>query len=367
MFNKCLLSICIFILSACGGSGSQTTRDNEAEVIEVPNEVSQEVNWENVITAIQSAPIDNLRLIVGTSETQLLSYEKGNFTATSAHDIASASKLLGGIVLYRLVEQGLLTLSDTPQAHIEWWTDDPIDPRSAVTLEQLLSFTSGFNDRPSDVNCINSARLITPDISLEECVEHLYDDAIDETPGATFSYGPEHLQIAALMAEKVRSQDYTRIFESELVDHLELSSDTALAQTTEINPWVAAGVESTAQDYARILQGLLAGDLINNVDEFLRDRTPQDRVLILNKSPNLTDDWHYAMGAWRFCPEAVWSEACENLQILTSPGAKGWTPWIDFENGYYGLIAMEERRDDGATAPVNLMMELMPLIEANLP
>jgi hypothetical protein len=37
-----------------------------------------------------------------------------------------------------------MSYDDHPQKYIEWWTSDPKDERSWITLSQLLSFSSGL-------------------------------------------------------------------------------------------------------------------------------------------------------------------------------------------------------------------------------
>ena len=57
------------------------------------------------------------------------------------------------MVIMDLVEQGVMSLDDRPQDYLAWWTSDPADPRSEITLEQLLSFTSGFDTGSDDAKC----------------------------------------------------------------------------------------------------------------------------------------------------------------------------------------------------------------------
>jgi len=334
------------LICACGGSTNTT--------------------WEEAINAIENSNIENTYVIIGNGNEQLLSYEKGTFSSIEAYSIASASKLLSSILAFTLIEQGSLSLSDQPQDHIDWWASNPDDLRSNITLEHLLSFTSGFNDSPTDVSCISVGNLVAPELSLEECVERRYDNGLDLPPGTAFSYGPEHLQIAGLMAEQATGMSYAELLESQLIDTLQLSNATENTSPTQINPRVAGGAQSSAEDYALILQSLLNGSLISNIELFIQDRTPSTGIAIDYKPDNVIDDWHYALGAWRFCPESNWDDSCEQLEIISSPGAFGWTPWVDFERGYYGLITMDDRNGDGAASAVELMEKLMPIISTNL-
>ena len=47
-------------------------------------------------------------------------------------------------------------------------------------------------------------------------------------------------------------------------------------------------------------------------------------------------DFHYGLASWTECaPPAV------NCPVISSPGAFGFTPWVDREDGYYAIIGME--------------------------
>ena len=55
--------------------------------------------------------------------------------------------------------------------------------------------------------------------------------------------------------------------------------------------------------------------------------------------------------------------------MLSSPGAFGFTPWVDFGKGYWAIIAIEENTGKGfdpASVAVELEQALQPLIETAL-
>ena len=53
-----------------------------------------------------------------------------------------------------------------------------------------------------------------------------------------------------------------------------------------------------------------------------------------------------------------------NCAVLSSPGAFGFTPWVDRDGGYYAIIAMEVSEADSGIAAfsVQLAQDLKPLI-----
>lgn len=317
--------------------------------------------WVDVKAAIDASVVANIRLVVGRASGEVFSYEKSSLPVDEQHRLASASKLLSGITIARLIEEGLLSLNDRPADIIPGWTQDPTDDRSQITLEHLLSFTSGFNYRPLDPSCVSNTS-----ITMGECALQFHDDGLDSVPGEVYYYGAAHLQVAGHMAELATGMAYADIFQTYVVDELNLSANTVFVRPSPNNPRASAGADSTANDYSEILRALLAGELIADVDEFTRDRT--DNVVFGHRPAALEGagiDWHYGLGFWRECNMSMWGQACIDDIVISSGGAFGWTPWIDFTNNYYGLIAMEAPAGQDHQAP-QLERQIQPLIEAAL-
>jgi hypothetical protein len=58
--------------------------------------------------------------------------------------------------------------------------------------------------------------------------------------------------------------------------------------------------------------------------------------------PSAPNDFRYGLSAWLEC--ATPAEGCHKM---SSPGAFGFTPWIDRENGYYAILGMEYESAQG--------------------
>src|SRR3954471_3210076 len=69
----------------------------------------------------------------------------GTFAADQRVAIASSSKMVAGLTILRLVDEGFLGL-DATTGDVLGWTG----PQAAITLKQLLSFTSGL---PPEAPC----------------------------------------------------------------------------------------------------------------------------------------------------------------------------------------------------------------------
>ncbi len=319
-------------------------------------------DWSRFDAAVAAGSTANMTVTVGTAQGELHRYTKGNAVGTNPTDLASASKWLVGTVAMRMVEAGKISLDARAQDYLDFWTKDAADPRSRVTLRQLLSLQSGFNSNPAAGGCVEVPLAFT----LQSCARLIYSTRIDysaipgsETkglpfsysdPGTLFSYGPHHLQIAAAMLAVAGGKPYTELFKDYVATPLGMTQTryAFVPEPTGVltgpigggdppNPWVAGGGESTIADYSKLLQAFLGTTFIRDVDGFTRVETlgvPHGYV------PTAAKPWEYALGSFVECAPAKGSvpRNCDT-GINSSPGAFGWLGWVDRTIGYYGLIA----------------------------
>lgn len=77
--------------------------------------------------------------------------------------------------MLKAVARGEISLSDNPQKYFDFWTNDTQDPRSHITLQHLMSLSSGYSDRDLgrfSYPCVNQANITTV-----ECVKQIYEAA----------------------------------------------------------------------------------------------------------------------------------------------------------------------------------------------
>ncbi len=200
-------------------------------------------------------------------------------------------------------------------------------------------------------------------MSLQNCVAQWYATGLDAPAGATYHYGPVHMQVAAAMAEIATGQPWADLFAATLANPLRLA-DTGFPDR---HPRASGSASSSALDYARFLQAQLTGELLGGTfAELASQRTTGVKLSYRPQSiASAGDDWQYGLGVWRECAEATWSDTCEARTIVSSPGAFGWYPFMDVDNGYYVVLAMRERRTLSfvpAAESVQLGQQLRPLI-----
>ncbi len=316
-----------------------------------------------VARAVTANGVAGLGLAVYDDRDQLVfSKMYGDFAPDRRVAVASASKLVSGMVLLDLVATGRLSL-DTTTAAVLGWTG----PEGAITLRQLLSFTSGL----APENDCTGIALAT----LAQCAEAIRATGLVAPPGTRFDYGGSHLQVAGRMAEVVTGLSWNALFRQTLTAPLGLPSEVEyytgprqLRGTT--NPLVAGGLRASMREYAALLgvayhRGRFGSLSVATPALFdLQAREPFPGVTI-GTSPfrQIGLPYRYGLSAWLEC------EAPANgCAAISSPGAFGWTPWLDRDAGYYAIIGTEiSDPGSGVVAfSVSLAQELKPLIRTAL-
>ena len=111
--------------------------------------------------------------------------------------IYSASKWISGSAMMKEVHSGKINLDDYAHQHLLFWTKDPSDSRSGVTLRHLLGFTSGFSGSTS---CGSQ--------KFEDCVKTLYTNVPHRyAPGERFEYNEVHINLAVRILSSMQTND----------------------------------------------------------------------------------------------------------------------------------------------------------------
>ncbi|MBZ4422289.1 beta-lactamase family protein [Myxococcus sp. RHST-1-4] len=325
--------------------------------------------WDVVTTALEARVADagssvpGLGLAVYDAQDRKV-YERmvGDFAPDRRVAVASSSKMVAGTVLFEVIRQGHLSLDSTTGQVLGWSGD-----KANITLRHLLSFTSGLQNEHF---CT-----MQPGITLADCVATIAGTDPVAPPGTRYDYGSTHLHVAARMAEVTTGKSWNALFRETLAVPLGLPQEVAYFTQPRLgqgltNPLIAGGLRTSMNEYAPLLalvfhRGRYAG-LERGTPELFdaQAREPFPGVVIGN-SPvkDLGLPYRYGLTAWLHCDTP--SEGCD---VISSPGAFGWTPWVDRKAGYYAILGMQlDRQDNGVVNfSVSLSNELQPLIRAAL-
>jgi len=355
-----LLALYSTLVVGCGGGGSSGNGSDEPP----PPSTAPfaEVDRIAQATFVQQAIPGMAVVVYDRNDRKVFEKMYGDFAPDRRVAVASASKMVAGLALFRLVDQGYLSL-DSTTAQVLGWTG----PKGAVTLRHLLSFTSGLEP---DAACTSQAG-----ITLAECVEQIAASTPRAAPGTRFDYGSTHLHVAARMAEVVTGSTWNVIFAQQVLRPLGLPDSVqfysfprqAIGTT---NPLVAGGMRATMNEYGRMLavvfhRGTTQGQYFANPALFdAQAREPYPNVVV-GTSPMsaLAYDFRYGLTAWLEC-----TTPAAGCTSISSPGAFGWTPWVDRDGGYYAMVAMEvaDARDGVVNFSVRLAQDLKPAIRRAL-
>ncbi len=286
------------------------------------------------IVAAYGLPGGSVRLARGAGVVHRQSY--GGYTGNERLAIASASKWLSALTLARLVERGDLRWDSTVG---EFFPDAPAAMRP-ITLVQLFSHTSGM--LVEDVACISDRQQ-----TLQACARSILSEPLVAAPGTVFAYGGNSMHVAGAMAELATGRAWDDLFIEHMVQPLGLVATdwTAGAGPTpgyvrNANPRIAGGARSTREDYGRVLDMLLAGGL-HEGQPFLRADTlatmALDRTtgLVIAYTPVPGYDFGYGIGQWVEARDGNGA-----TYRVSSPGAFGFTPWVDWRSGSNGVIVV---------------------------
>jgi D-alanyl-D-alanine-carboxypeptidase/D-alanyl-D-alanine-endopeptidase len=196
---------------------------------------------------------------------------------------------------------------------------------------------------------------------------------LDAPPGTRYDYGSTHMHVAARMAEVVTGKTWAQLFDEVARQPLGLSREAeyfcaSLQRTGRLNPLIAGGLVLTPNEYAQLLlvnagRGTFGATVIGNAalyDE--QGKEPFPNVTIgLTPVGALGLPSRYGLGAWLEC--ATPATGCA---VISSPGAFGFTPWVDREAGYAAMLVTQEVRSSAESGvvgfSVSLEQALQPLL-----
>jgi CubicO group peptidase (beta-lactamase class C family) len=347
--NRLLLTSSFLLLAACGGD------DDSPSDPPVPAAFAEVDNAARAAYSTHQVPMG--LAVYDREGTKVFERMYGDFSADRRVPIASASKLVSGVTIFRLIDAGYLSLDSTTGELLGW-----TGAKGAITLRHLLSFTSGLEpEHPCTYR---------PEISLADCVEQIQQPELLGPPGSRFDYGSTHLHVAGLMAQVAVGSDWNDIFDEQIRKPMQLAPEFAYyaaprqgRDTRPSNPLLAGGMRASINDYERVLhlvfdKGRWQGSQLLAPSIFDTQAIAPYPDAVIGTTPGLLDA-RYGLTAWLEC-----STPATGCTSISSPGVFGFTPWLDRSAGYYAILGMElddPRSDRGIGTQIE--RTLKPLIE----
>lgn len=291
---------------------------------------------------VQTYNLDGASLRVNKNGSVVYRRAFGGYTLGSRIRIASASKWLSALTVARLVDKGQMHWTDT----VGQYFPTIEAAKRPITLAQLFSHTSALPG--GDDFCMSN-----PLYTLTSCANRILQQPLIGEPGMVFSYGGNSMQVAGRMAELATGKAWDDIFIDEMVTPLGMNATDFATSSTEpgyvrnTNPRIAGGVRSTLEDYGKVVDMVLAyGCLDNTFTQYcLPSRRFLSRAMIetmavdrtvgtvdISRPPTSTG-FGYGLGQWIDPSSPL---------IVSSPGAFGFTPWVDRVNQVAGVLLVDD-------------------------
>lgn len=284
--------------------------------------------------------LDGASIYVGRPDGSVI-YEKhyGEYDETTRVPLASASKLVSAVAVMRLVESGDLDPEAPVSTYLPEFASEKVGhEKSEITIEQMYSMTSGFPG-----SGVRSKALRDRSITLEEAVEHIACcvDLASE-PGTVFTYTGYGMHVAGRVCEVLSGQAYDEFFDTQINEPLGTNFTwDGLGETTNFRP--AGGGAASLADYTKLLTLVASRGETQDVRLLTPESTDwmmTERTIDL-KAGSLPRDAERARAGYAF---GMWVEQRDEQgqpTVVSSPGAFGFTPWIDLEDDYVGIIMVK--------------------------
>lgn len=260
----------------------------------------------------------------------------GKYSVDSVVPIASASKWYSGAVIMSLVDEGKLSLDD----RIDTFFPGLPEAKARITIRQLFSHTSGID---GDAPCLGN-----DNTTLEECTRLILEMPLQYSPGTMFVYGGSSMQVAGRIAEIVSGMPWDTLFRRRIAEPLGMVGTHYDGMGVTDNPRIPGGAASSGADYARFMTMILNGGTYkgrrvlseNAVMTMMEDQTLGAPIIYspYTEYGDVDPDFpqaRYGIGVWR---EKTDSEG--KLVEAASPGAFGFSPWVDQQRRYAGVLSV---------------------------
>jgi CubicO group peptidase (beta-lactamase class C family) len=239
--------------------------------------------------------------------------------------LASASKPLAAAVLMSLVDQGLLALDDPVGLYLPEYAQGQL---AAITLRMCFAHTSGL----PTFDPVTS----NPAITLRQSAAQIALLPLHFVPGTAFDYGNVSMQVAGAVCEVVTGVPWETLFQQRIAGPLGMTSTTFTFASTTLNPGVADGAWSNAEDYTHFLEMLRGGGQRNGVRVLSEAATAEMLTDQIGTRPVLWTPHPFGVP----CGLGMWLERQDALGrtlLACAPGAFGFFGWLDREHEATGV------------------------------
>lgn len=180
----------------------------------------------------------------------------GNFTKGSSFQIASITKIITGIAVMQLVEQGKLNLNDNIIEYIPQLSEKYKD----IIVLDLLRHTSGLSR-----DIMNKGQGLCP-FSENEIIKYLNDHIAVMPVSYRYSYSNIGFELAGMIIENLTDLSYTEYIEENILKILGMKG-SSFDQTSLTAPVYTLFNDEEYFEYP--INYTSAGGMVSNIDDIL--------------------------------------------------------------------------------------------------
>lgn len=284
---------------------------------------------------LQNANLADGAVLIGTARGVLFRQYFGAYGDATVVPVASASKLLSGVRILQLVDRGLIDLDAPVSAYLPEFTG----VKGTMTMREMFSHTAGYGDDLDSLVLAANTTLATDVAYIACCVAQPFPP-----PGAFFAYGGISMQVGGEVAEVASGEDWQAGWIAHVGAPLGITTIDWQGLGPTANYRISGGAQASLADYARVL-AMLAGGGVGNGRRILSaaaiatlDHDQTNGAALAYAPPAANGSSAYGIGAWIEPDLSVSADA----PTVSSIGKFGFTPWVDFGYGWFGLIMVDD-------------------------
>ncbi len=287
---------------------------------------------------MQTVNITDGGVLIGTPQGILYKQYFGTYDDATVIPLASASKMLSGVRVMQLVDRGAFDLDTHASNYLPEFTS----VKGTMTMREMFSHTAGYGDDDDDPVLAANTTLAASVAYIACCVDQTYPP-----PGMYFAYGGISMQVGGEVAASQSAEDWQAGWIAHIGTPLGITTIDWQGLGATQNYRIAGGAEASLLDYAKVL-AMLAGGGVDNGQRILSanalatmNHTQTAGTLLGYTPPGADGSTAYGIGAWIETTLSLSTDA----PVISSIGKFGFTPWVDFGSGYFGILMIEQRTE----------------------
>lgn len=282
---------------------------------------------------LDAAQLSDAGIAIGTARGIVYKRYFGGYGDATVVPVASASKLLSGVRIMQLVDRGAIDLDAPVTRYLDEFTGT--GDKAAMTMREMFSHTAGYGD-DLDSPVLAADTTLANDVAyIACCVAQPYPP-----PGNYFAYGGISMQVGGEVAQVQGGEDWQAGWIAHVGAPLGITTIDWQGLGPTQNYRISGGAQASLQDYARVL-AMLAGGGVGNGHRILSgaaiaamDHDQTNGAVLAYAPPTADGSTAYGIGAW-IEPDLT---ASADAPTISSIGKFGFTPWVDFAYGYFGVL-----------------------------